>query len=434
MRRLYHNCIKCKTNVLGRLKNINFKNKKTNFPALGHEKIVTNKIMNMSLNKIVLILMICFFVNGCTETYPLLTNTYEEAIVVEANLTNELKIQQIKITKTARFEDKSIQAESGAQVTVKDNQNNQYLFEENSGVYVSQTAFQILPNRQYTLEIKTKDGKVYESSPETLPAVSPIQSIVPTVVTNKDNQTGVQINVNSYDPARTSKYYRFEYEESYKIIAPRWSLSKLEVTGPQSVQLVPNSSNTRTCYAEKNSTDIILLNTNDLSEDRVNLPIRFIEEDNYIIGHRYSILVRQYVENLAAYTFHKTMRDIAGSGSILSPKQPGVLSGNIKCISDSDTKVIGFFDVTSVSEQRIFFNYNDLFPGKPAPYFNTCEDIPFLFCFAGEDCSGESMIYNVEQNLMTYSSNAGINYILVDVVCGDCTSFSSNVKPSFWID
>lgn len=391
--------------------------------------------MNIPFNKILILLLICFFANGCTETYPLLTNTYEEAIVVEATLTNELKNQEIKITKTSKFEDKSIQVEKGAEVIVKDNQNNSYLFEENAGVYVSQTPFQILPNRQYTLEIKTTDGKVYESSPEILPAVNQIESIVPSVITNKDNQVGVQINVNSYDPARTSKYYRFEYEESYKIIAPKWSLSKLTVTGPESVALIPNSANTKTCYSTKKSTDIILLSTNDLTEDRVNLPIRFIEEENYIIGHRYSILVKQYVENLAAYNFHRTMRDIAGSGTVLSPKQPGVLSGNIKCISDSNTKVIGFFDVTSVSEQRIFFNYNDMFPGQPAPYFNPCDNIPFKFCFGGEEgCSGDDMIYNVEKNLMTYLANAGINYTLVDVVCGDCTSFSSNVKPSFWID
>ena len=182
--------------------------------------------MNIPFNKILILLLICFFANGCTETYPLLTNTYEEAIVVEATLTNELKNQEIKITKTSKFEDKSIQVEKGAEVIVKDNQNNSYLFEENAGVYVSQTPFQILPNRQYTLEIKTTDGKVYESSPEILPAVNQIESIVPSVITNKDNQVGVQINVNSYDPARTSKYYRFEYEESYKIIAPKWSLSK----------------------------------------------------------------------------------------------------------------------------------------------------------------------------------------------------------------
>lgn len=390
--------------------------------------------MNTFCKKIIFLISVSFFLNSCTETYPLLTNTYEEAIVVEATLTNELKNQEIKITKTARFEDTSIKTETGAKVIVKDNLNNEYVFEENSGIYVSQTAFQILPDRQYTLEITAKDGKIYQSSPETLTTVTPIQSIVPSLATNKDNETGVQINVNSYDASRTSKYYRYEYEESYKIIAPRWSLSKLIVTGPESIQLIPNSSSTRTCYATKKSTDILLVNTNDQSEDKVNFPIRFIEQKNYIIGHRYSILVKQYVENLAAYNFHKTMRDIASSASILSPKQPGVLSGNIKCINDPNTKVIGYFDVSSFSEQRIFFNYIDFFPGADAPYFNTCEDIPFKFCFAGEDCNAEGLIYNIENNFMTYFSNSGSAYILVDVVCGDCTSFSSNVKPSFWID
>lgn len=244
--------------------------------------------------------------------------------------------------------------------------------------------------------------------------------------------TGIQINVTSYDATRTSKYYRYEYEETFKIIAPRWSPYKAVTTGPESVELIENLPNTRICYSTKNSSDIILFNTSNLAEDRVILPIRFIEADNYIIGNRYSILVKQYVENLAAYTFHKTMREIANSSSILSPKQPGVLAGNIKCISDSNTKVIGYFDVSSVSEQRIFFNYDDFFPGKPAPYFNTCEDIPFLFCFRGEECNGESMIYNIPT--MSYISSVDNNYIFTSIECGDCTSFSSNIIPSFWTE
>lgn len=389
---------------------------------------------NHKLKNIIAFLLLAIICNSCTETYPLLTNTYEEAIVVEATLTNELKTQEIKITKTSRFEDTQIQVEKGAVVVVKDNQNNEYAFEESNGVYKSKTAFQILPATTYTLEIKTTDGKIYESSPETLTTVSPIQSVVPTLTTNKDNVTGIQINVTSYDAARTSKYYRYEYEESYKIIAPRWSPYKAVTTGPESVAVIPNSPDTRICYSTKKSSDIILFNTNDLTEDRVDLPIRFIEEDNYIIGNRYSILVKQYVESLAAYTFHKTMRDIASSASILSPKQPGVIAGNIKCISDSNTKVIGYFDVVSVSEQRIFFNYNDFFPGKPAPYFDLCNDIPFLFCFRGDECNGESMIYNIDSNLMSYISNSGNSYIFTPVECGDCTSFSSNIIPPFWTE
>lgn len=394
----------------------------------------SNNIITMSLNNIFYVLLLCFFIQGCTETYPLLTNTYEEAIVVEATLTNELKTQEIKITKTSRFEDTQIQSENGAIVVVKDNQNNEYSFKENNGIYKSETEFQIAPNREYTLEIKTTNGKIYKSAPEVLTTVTPIQSVVPTLTTNRDNETGVQINVNSYDATATSKYYRYEYEESYKIVAPRWNPYKVITTGPESVEVILNTGDNRICYSTKSSTDIILANTNDQTEDRVNLPIRFIEEKNYIIGHRYSILVKQYVENLAAYTFHKTMRDIASSASILSPKQPGVIAGNIKCISDSNTKVIGYFDVSSVSEKRIFFNYDDFFPGKPAPYFNTCDNIPFLFCFRGIGCEGESMIYNIDANTMAYISNNGNNYILTPVECADCTSFSSNIVPPFWVE
>lgn len=388
----------------------------------------------MSLNKILLLLIICFFINGCTETYPLLTNTYEEAIVIEATLTNELKNQEIKITKTSKFEDTTTQIESGANVIVKDDQNNEYVFEENAGKYVSKNAFQILPERAYTLLITTKDGKTYESSPEKLTTVSPIKSVIPTVVTNKENETGVQINVNSNDPDRTSKYYRYEYEETFKIRVPKWSPYKVIVTGPEAVDVVLNDPNTRICYSSQKSTDIILVNTNDQTEDRVNLPIRFIAEDNYIIGQRYSILVKQYVENLSAYTFHKTMRDVASSAGILSPKQPGVISGNIKCTSDSNTKVIGFFDVASVSEMRIFFNYTDMFPDNSSPYFNPCEEVKFNFCFGREGCNGEDMIFGIENNSFTYIKHQSIAYVLVDAVCGDCTSFSSNVKPPFWTE
>lgn len=386
------------------------------------------------IKNIILFIFLAIVFSGCTETYPLLTNTYEEIIVVEATLTNELKNQEIKITKTSKFEDEGVQVETGAKVTIKDDQNNEYLFVENNGIYKSQSVFQAVPERKYTLEIVTKDGKIYQSTPQTLTTVNPIENVVPALATNKDNETGIQIIVNSFDAAKTSKYYRYEYEETYKIVAPRWSTLKIITTGPQSVELINNDPNTRICYSNKNSTDIILVNTNDKTEDRVNLPIRFIEESNYIIGHRYSIIVKQYIENLEAYTFHKTLRDVASSSSILSPKQPGLISGNIKCINDSNTKVIGFFDVASYSEKRIFFNYSDFFPNKPIPYFNTCDDIPFKFCFGGEDCEGETMIYNINRELMSYIGNSGIIYTLVDSVCGDCTSFSSNVKPSFWID
>jgi hypothetical protein len=387
-----------------------------------------------SINSLLVILLATLF-SSCTETYPLLTNTYEEAIVIEATLTNEFKNQEVKITKTARFEDEGVETEKGATVIVKDNAGNEFLFAEKSGVYVSQSPFQISPDQEYTLQIMTSDKKIYQSSAVKSNIGDPIQSITPAVVTNKDNETGVQINVSSYNPSGTSKYYRYEYEETYKIVTPRWSPLKLRVITQDSVALVPNSDDTKICYSSKKSTDIILANTVNQTEDRVNLPIRFINQNNYIIGHRYSILVKQYIENIEAYTFHKNMRDLSSSSSVLSPKQPGVINGNIKCISDSNTKVIGYFDVASVSSKRIFFNYTDLFPQNNTPsYITTCEDLLFKFCFSPLNplCRGNAMIKFIEQKEVTYIEHKDILYTLVTSECGDCTTFSSNVIPSFW--
>jgi hypothetical protein len=47
---------------------------------------------------------VAMLVCSCTEQYALQTNTFDEALVVEANITNEFKEQEIKISRSFRFE------------------------------------------------------------------------------------------------------------------------------------------------------------------------------------------------------------------------------------------------------------------------------------------------------------------------------------------
>lgn len=391
-------------------------------------------------NKLLFLLVLGLLFNSCTETYILQSNTYEEALVIEATITNEFKQQEIKISKTSRLEDNGIKFEKGALVTIKDDLGVTYLFKEQDGVYLSETEFQAMPDRIYTLEINTEDGKVYQSANEKLTTENQIESITPTVTTDRDKGRGVQIKVNSYDPNNTSKYYRYEYEETYKIIAPKWNTHKLVVLPePKKLDVILNTSDTRICYSTKKSNDIILTSTTDLNEDRVNFQVRFISDQNYIISHRYSILVKQYIQNLESYTFRKTMKEIASSASILSPKQPGFINGNIKCISNSDEKAIGFFEVSSVSSKRMFFNYSDLFPDEAIPpYFTNCDSQEFTFCFEPNDiCKGNDLISLISNNRVSYLSKTYLEpivYFMTHVECGDCTSFSSNEIPPFWIN
>jgi len=96
----------------------------------------------------------------------------------------------------------------------------------------------------------------------------------------------------------------------------------------------------------------------------------------------------------------------------------------------------------------MFFNYSDLFPGEPLPpYITECneDDVKnqFLYCFSytRPGCKGYSFLQQIDYKLICYydkveSPNPPLDDIITafDIKCGDCTSFSSNIKPAFWID
>ena len=393
--------------------------------------------------KSILFILLSVLTVGCVEPYALQTNTFEEALVVEATITNEFKNQEVKISKTYRFEENGPTFEAGATVFVTDNNGNQYEFEEQSEKYVSTTAFQAIPGRAYQLNVTTSDGKTYTSKTESLTTPNEIES-VNTSVETIDGVTGVQIKVNSFDPTNSSKYYRYEYEETSKVTAPKWKPVKAVVLPPNDeinhpfIELVDRDVEARVCYSLAKSNTLLLTSTNLQSEDRVtNFPVRFISSADYIIAERYSILVKQYVQNLESYIFYKTLSEISGSGSILSQNQPGFFYGNVRSLDNPNEKVIGFFDVASVSTKRIFFNYHDLFPAAQYPaYFDDCTEFEFAYCFdpAPAACDGTRLNGLVTSNSLIYLLHSGITYTYIKPICGDCTSFSSNVRPEFWID
>ena len=386
------------------------------------------------LYKIPLLLILCILFSNCTEPFALQTNTYEEVLVVEATITNELKNQVITLSVTGTLENNEQILVNGAEVFVADNQGNKYNFEELDGKYVSEIAFQAFSDREYQLKINTKNGKSYESTIETLPPINPLKDVTATVE-EKDGEKGVAIYVDSYDPTGNAKYYRYEYEETYKIIAPKWVNQKTIVLGPMSLGLIPNPPDTKVCYSTDENTDIILANTTNTTEDKLHFLVRFLSDQNYIISHRYSILVHQYIENLASYNYYATLRKISGSGSILTPIQPGFVAGNLKSVDNPNEKVIGYFDVASVSSKRIYFNYEDLFPFQPLPpYYTNCDVDIYPFCFGLPPCRGNALIQDVGFEKVSYQLLVGNNYHMVLAPCGDCTSFSSNIKPPFWID
>ncbi len=378
------------------------------------------------------------------------TENFESILVVEATLTNELKQQEILLSRTRTFEDNIPNREENATVRVTDDSQNEFVFTETvPGTYVSDVSFEAVPGSTYQLHITTSNGLDYVSNPTVMGQTVEIEDVYAERITNENNNDGMVIFVDSFDPTGNSRYYRYEFEETYRVIAPDWLPFDLEgvplvfPSGPEDcnvrIRSERRSPDKRVCYPTDISNDIIITTTNNFDEDRVQrFPVRFINRDNYIISHRYSILVRQYVVSPEAYAFFETLRDFSETESLFSDTQPGQLNNNIASTTDVNEPVLGYFEVASVNERRIFFNYDDFFPGEDLPpYADPCTRVapPLqdmeLDCVLRPLIEAEVFLY-LQENFEPEDMEGP--FIVVPRVCGDCTVLGTNVLPEFWIE
>ena len=375
---------------------------------------------------------------ACTEPFTVVQTNYKNALVVEATITDELKFQEINISNSTLLSDEFTSPEINAEVEIKDEFQNTYKFMETSpGLYVSIIKFSAQFNTDYQLFITTSSGKTYESELAKTTSASVLEEVSVKLNTNINDSEEFRLYVNSYDATGESKYYRYTYEETYKIIAPYWDSLQAVVlpTLPlKSISIVTKTDfNTKICYQTQQSNSIIQTSTKDLIDDRVEFAVRRIQTDDFIVSHRYSILVKQYVQSYEAYTYYSVLNKFTNSSSLLSQSQPGFFNGNINSTANKNNKVIGFFEVASVDTKRIFFNYRDFFPtGKPK-YIAKCG----FFAPAER----EEIVEAIESNVWVFfaynefpSEDFPGPYLLTIKDCGDCTKFGTNIKPNYWID
>lgn len=379
-------------------------------------------------------------INGCVEPITIDISNFEDSLVINAIITNEYKYQQVKLTRSLKFEGELPTFEFNASVKIVDAANNTFLFQEKSpGTYISIEKFKAQPNTSYQLLITTNDGKSYSSQQTQLPNSTQIDNLYTIRETDDLGNEGVSIFVDSYDASGDSKYYRYEFEETYKIVAPKWVFKDM-VINPITFQISfeQKTKEEKTCYNTILSNTIIQTETTDLSEDRVTkFNVRVIPRDNPIISHRYSILVKQFVQNFEAFTYYKTLNKLSGSESLFSQNQPGFFNGNVFSDDNKSEKVLGYFEITTVSSKRIYFNYLDLFPNEILPpYFEDCEEFaPEIVPIPGEPSSVAEFILAGTAKYYRLNTEPKLGegpYLLVSRACGDCTVLGSNIKPDFW--
>lgn len=421
-----------------------------------------------------------FILASCVEPFEFEMRNAENILVVEATISDEIIKQQVLVSRASNLEeiisytneyfvglpfrpvvDSIINPERNARVSITDDQGNVFSFSEAlNGVYESDIAFAAQQGVSYRLQITSTANENYESTMISATGSSQIDDIYAERTTNAAGDEGMAIYLDGSDATGTADYFRYTYEETYKIVAPNWTARAYEIVREEiefeidgtplypAVNFIERTQEEQVCYKTVASDNINLVNTTILDHPVVaRNSIRFIDRNDHILSHRYSILVKQFVQSNDSYAYYQNLDNFTKSESVFSEVQPGFLEGNIKA-TDAENVVVGYFDVASVSEKRLFFNYADFFPGEDLPpryFFDVNCDRLVSPPIGDPELDGPSdpacpqpLVPQVRLGLVTHVSVNGSPgicegpYWVTPSICGDCTVIGTNIVPDFW--
>ncbi|QYA24723.1 DUF4249 domain-containing protein [Gramella sp. MT6] len=390
------------------------------------------KVFNNISFKLSFFTGLLLILNSCVEELELDTENFESILIVEAVITDELATQEIKINRSYRLEENQSSEVSNAVVIVESSSGNDIRFYEASpGIYHSEVEFRAVPGTEYKLEVTTGNS-VYRS--ETISGQEPTGiDEVRTTKTEFKGNTGVAILVSSSDD-NAGSFYKYEYEETYKIVSPYEKLWDLIINEDGNLERIDKTREEYICYNTLPSQELIISGTNELSENTVDdYLVKFIARDNYKLSYRYSMLVKQMKISADAHAFYSTLKKLSESENIFSQYQPGLINGNIQAVEGNAEKVIGIFSAAATDEARVFFSYTDYFDpliDVRASHLNDCEPFTDSYDVIKGLLSENAVKYFLEepQGLLPPI------YYVIPTPCVDCNFFGTNVQPEFWVE
>ncbi len=369
--------------------------------------------------------LLVLVVSGCKEPFdPPAVEAPGPYLVVEGVLNAGNGLTTIRISRTSPLDNTTqVVGETGANVRVEGRDNfTAQLNMTSSGIY-SVSGLNLVIGNEYRLRIITNNGKEYLSDYVVARETPPIDSIG-----FDRNNNGAQMYVNTRDNSNTTRYYKWEYDETWEIRT--FYFSRLKYLGNAKVGVRTVAEDVSTCWKYGASSSLLIGSTARLTNDVVNkAPLQFFFNGDERLAVRYSVLVRQYALDKGAYEFYELMkRNTESLGTVFDP-QPTEITGNFTCITDPREPVIGYISASTIAEKRIFVRSSDL---GNWPYSQYCPTTLVLnnpdtirAYFDGNFTQPyDAVVVNYTDTTHFMASSAG---------CVDCTERGGSLaKPSYW--
>jgi hypothetical protein len=403
--------------------------------------------INRSLRIVFLFFLIIVF-GTCIDPYNPNIRGIKSLLVVDGQLTNEDLSYTIKLSRSVKTQNEDPVMVTGAYVSIIDQDGIFHtLTERSAGIYKSDSLeFRGEEGKSYILYIKSAEGNEYRSDPATMYPAQPVD----TIYYRKDQEipsdhTAILDGIRIYLDAKNQggiEHMRWTYDEWWKFSVPTPKLfnyiDQYTIPDVDTVKQV--------CYSHSSTSDI-LIHTAEGSQSAVisRMPVLFVasaKSDRLLL--QYCIDIRQLTLSPEEYQFWKQLKEINESGGDIFDKQPFTITGNVHGVTHPEETVLGYFQVSAVSEKRIYILPGDIKDFNLPKYSYDCESVEIGPSDYPQD---PTHIVTFDKIYDSYTST-GFVFIrpvydlrlnLVKMVftkpsCALCTYRGSLKKPWFWTD
>jgi hypothetical protein len=327
--------------------------------------------MKLSANK-VLILLTATALFSCMDPYNADINANQQVLVIDGFLNNLAGKNHVILTMASPFDSVEItKYVRNARVYITDNTNKKIPFKElSTGRFEPvDPSFTGVEKKSYTLTVETSDGNIYVSEPEIM-----MPQLSPEKVSAGYNKVEVLTEGYNGDIRKTVNdiceiYYDFKSDDEnvprFRFTSSQfieWVIFKqFPPPGPGYLfycwmTLYDNSLRFTNEKYKSSSTEVkkqvVAVTTPDGAIEVHDMSLKTLNYADSVIRTwevKRIIKTNNYRLNPDSYTYYKGIESQSDAGGKMFDPLTSQLYGNIKCKTNPDKLVLGFFEVSSVS-------------------------------------------------------------------------------------
>jgi hypothetical protein len=298
-----------------------------------------------------LFLGLIFVLSACVDSFtdPTLEKIKEQKLIVDGLITTDLERFKVTLSKSkAPLDPEILDFVTDAKVRIIDDLQNQFQLPHSGlGIYQTENPQRAIVGRSYKVVIEFPNGKKYESAPELVRPVPPIDAIKDKLVEAKDSRgyrtPYFEVTADIQDSPTKGDYYLWDWVNyMYLVYCYNKGLPKVL----ERAKCCDDCWSIRKTYGEMNVANDDLLNGQKITQLITKLP--------YDSRRPFYMDISLYSISGAAHQYWKAVKNQTSNVGGVFDNPPATIRGNIKNIANPEEQVLGFFGASAITKKQIY--------------------------------------------------------------------------------